>query len=81
MRVSAEVADAVGRELRVEIAEPLLRRADGFHDPVEHFRVDDVRPLEERRLDADALLVDVPRKRHRPGRDAADVGVVARFAT
>ena len=33
-------------------------------------------PVEQRRLDANALLVDVPAERHRPRADAADVGVV-----
>ncbi len=69
-------ADGVCRELRLKIADALGRRAHRRQNPRHQRLVAHALPIQQRRLDAQAFLVDVPRQRHRSRRLPADVGVM-----
>src|SRR5438270_8079742 len=68
--------DAVSRQLRVEVAQPLVRRSHRLEDAIEQFILYHAAALEKRRLDAYPLLVDMPAERHGARTDTADVSVM-----
>ena len=72
----------VGGDLRFQVGQVLLRVARGVFAAVqqrEHFRLTQVAAVNQLDVvDLHALFFDAGRKRrHRTGRDAADVGMVA----
>ncbi len=70
------LARAMCRELRVEVAEPLVGSAHVAQQERERFRVAFTSPQEVQRRDDHAFLIQLRPERHRSRRHPADVCVV-----
>ena len=69
-------SDVVGRDLRGEVSAALLGRAHVGENNPQNLIVD-LSLLEQlHRREAQSLLIDLPRQRHRARRHAADIGVM-----
>src|SRR6476661_11133394 len=69
-------ADMIGRELRLQIANALIRRSHPLQQLFQQLLIALSRSIEERWLDANSLLIDMPAQRHRSRTDAAHVRMV-----